>query len=162
MYKYKNTVSLLHLLGAIALLGGCRPACDYPYLPRLQQYLAEVHRYQIPEEEVILYITPLDGCAYCVEQNLRVLIRSTSKFLVPVLIDRSYNPNYTELARQVRAKYPQVLEDPGVKIRNYQTGYLNPLLVHLKKGRCVYYMEITDADITAAEKYLMQARPPTG
>lgn len=137
------------------MLTACRKECAYPYMAGLKRYLSEIHDYRLSDVgEVIFYVTPLDGCDYCVRENLLVLIRNNNKKVVPVLIDKSYNQQFTTLANEVTESYKVVLSDPANRIQRYQTGYLNPILLHIRNGRCVFYMEIPDTEIPKAEKYL--------
>ena len=146
---------LISILTALILVVSCKRQCHYPYLDGLKSYLHEVHQYDLPPKgDFIFYITPLDGCDYCVRHNLLVLSRSANKRLIPVLIDKNYNPDYMAMVKKIKSRYPLVLEDPSAAIQHFQTGYLEPVLVHVKNGRCLFYMEIKDSDIPTAEKYL--------
>jgi len=146
---------LIIILCSFGMLLSCSNDTSYPYTNGLSLYLEEVHHF-LPDakDEVIYYITPLDGCDYCVEQNLLVLARNTNEAVIPILIDYSYNKDYLKIAQKVKENHKTYFEDLDSKIKNYQTGYINPVLIHFKNGKCLNYMEIQDGDISTAEKYL--------
>lgn len=148
-------VRILSLL--IIFLSACSYShkVKYEYLDGLRSYLLYEHQISVDTvENTIFYITPLDGCDYCVRQNLLLLQRTSNKSIFPILVDKTTNEETLQLFDNLIEKYPHLRVDKKGKVLIYETGYFKPILVHIKKGVVVEYFYIEDQVIPIVEKYL--------
>lgn len=154
LYILKHTPLIISLL----LLLNCTSSNNrYYYIEGFERYLNDIHQKEnFGENNVIYYITPIsDNCDSCIESNLILLNNlNTELNLTPILVGKNQDKNYSKVIDEVVNKYPEILFDSNSKIFSYQTGFGKPLLIHVKNGRCIYFMEITDFKLDEAKSYL--------
>ncbi len=104
----------------------------------------------------IYYLVPItNNCDMCVYLNLNFFffIEKTND-IIPVLIGSEKETDYSREINVIKRKYKLVLNDKKSEVLNYETGFLKPVLYHIKNGRCKKYFEITDFKIKTVKQYL--------
>lgn len=105
----------------------------------------------------ILYITPLDGCEYCVEQNLYNIAKNSSSDFSVLFIGKPMNQEIESIYHNVIEQFNgEIFYDKKNRINYYDTGYGKPLLVHFKEGKLVYSLIIQDDLIQKASDYIKE------
>jgi hypothetical protein len=129
---------------------------EYEYEEGLLFYLEEettINPNSLKDD--ILYITPLDGCEYCVEQNLYNIAKNSKSNFSVLFIGEPMNQEIESIYNNVINEFNgKTFHDKKNRINYYDTGYGKPLLVHFKDGELIYGLIIQDDLIPEASNYI--------
>jgi hypothetical protein len=151
-------IIIVSLLVVFLTLTCCQKEITYKYLPGLEMYMQDVHRTVISNtEETIYYFIPVSDCNTCQSTflNLEVLNSLIIKKpkVVVILTGLATGEAYEKAVGLLKSKY-EVLTDPKDAVNAYQTGISKPLLIHMKSGKVLYYLTVTDDKVYKARQYL--------
>lgn len=163
MKSMKTLTTFIFLILSISLLGlltNCNASkkCEYTYWDDLSNYFKNEHHIDlISLDNTILYITPIsDNCDNCIAINFDMLERlPQKKDFIPVLIGKTTEQNI-ERVNGIIKKSNLYFQDLNLEIFSYQTGFGKPLLVHIKDGNCLFFMEVKDQQIDEAYNYILK------
>lgn len=143
----------------LTYLSSCAPTnSKYEYEEGLLFYLTEETEIN-PNllDDKILYITPLDGCEYCVEQNLYNIAKNKGTDFSVLFIGEPMNQEIETIYNNVVKEFNgEIFHDKKNRINYYDTGYGKPLLVHYKSGELKYSLIIQDDLIPEAADYIKE------
>lgn len=145
-------------ISSLFFLNSCEPSksCEYPYFKDLSLYFKNEHQLNISLlNNAILYITPIsDNCDNCIAINLSMLENiSKNNVLTPVFIGEINEKDFEKL-NSITTNMSSHYFDKSLEIYKYQTGFGKPLLIHIVKGKCVYFMEVKDDKVEDAFEYI--------
>ena len=148
-------------INSLFLLTSCElsKSCEYPYYKDLGFYFKSEHNLDINHlDNAILYITPIsDNCDNCIAINLSMLesLRlPKNDILIPVFIGKKNEKDFEKL-NSITTNTSSHYFDKSLEIYKYQTGFGKPLLIHIVKGKCVYFMEVKDDKVEDAFEYII-------
>ncbi len=130
--------------------------CSYNHLGGLDAYLSEVHSLELKEiENTILYLTPIsNNCENCIKINLDMLQGIENEKLTPILIGFDKSHQYEKQIQKIKHTLSTTLFDKDEKVYSFRTGFSKPILVHIVKGNCSYFLEVNDFVLEEAEEYI--------
>ena len=146
-------------ISSIFFLISCESSkiCEYHYYKDLGFYLKNEHNLDINHlDNAILYITPIsNNCDNCISINLSMLESlPKNNILIPVFIG-VLNENNLDKLNSITTKTALYYFDESIEIYGYQTGFGKPLLIHIVKGKCVYFMEVKDDKVEDVFEYII-------
>lgn len=150
--------NLIYIFLIVCISGCSNSNSRYEYEEGLLFYLIEetnINPNALKDD--ILYITPLDGCEYCVEQNLYNIAKNSNSHFTVLFIGEPMNQEietiYNNIIKEFNGK---TFHDKKNRINYYDTGYGKPILVHFKDGELVYSLIIQDDLIPEAADYIKE------
>jgi len=151
-----NILNFMLLILMISTFGCTKD--KYAYFKGFSQYMMEEHKVELSKiDDSIFYILPLSDCSTCQSTllNLELLnsINTEKDNIALVLVGTTNISTYQNLIKKITSTY-MVYKDPESSIFSYPTGLAKPMILHIKNGKVIYHMEITDFHIEDAGRYL--------
>jgi hypothetical protein len=118
--------------------------------------MQKIHKEDLTEinGDKIFYFLHLRSCEPCVDKNLSMLAEvSKHPNLKICLVGKIAVAQFEEKAKLVMEKHLPYL-DIDSEIYSFETGFSKPLLVHIKDGRCVTRIQVSDSEVDNAKKYI--------
>lgn len=128
----------------------------YKYLNGFGLYMKSVFNVNIynPETDIMFYAILVNGCEPCVFENTKMLNSIVSNNLVLILVgDLKESSGYESFVKYSN-KFT-TFNDKNYEIFSYETGISKPLLIHMKNGKCVKFLKVSDFDVDKAKEYII-------
>jgi hypothetical protein len=139
------------------MISACSSNVDYEYMKGFERYLSEVHEISLKDvNNSVYYLIPLNGCDYCALENMRAIISTQNKSVVPILVGFEISKDIEDLKKELLQDNRKVLFDEHSKVSKYETGFFKPIVVHVKDGKLEYYKYVTDDLISDVFNYLIK------
>jgi hypothetical protein len=129
------------------------------YFEGLDLYMQRVHHISIKDikGDKIFYFLGLRGCEPCIEKNLAMLSTiNENKHLIICLIGALELLQYEQNLNHVNKTHHPIL-DLKAEIFSYETGFAKLLLVHIKDGKCINIIQITDNEVDNTRMYILKS-----
>ncbi len=154
----KKIILLKVLLGLwISLVLVACTTKEYPYHKGVTNYLNTEHNIDIENcENQIFYFLPINECTSCQETTLNIeMLKKIKKYhnLTIVIIDLNDDSKFNSDIENVNNR---LLFDQKSSIYKYPTGVAKPLLLHIKKGKIIYSLQVDDPKLKTAKDYIQK------
>lgn len=150
--------TLKFLLINLLVVFSCSNMEKYTYYNGLSKYMIDNFNIDFNNvDDTIYYFLPINRCNTCEGTNLNLKALNSldsKKNVVVIIIGLEENSTYTQKIQNL--PFETVLFDNKGLVNKYQTGILKPLLIHVNKGNCIFYLEINDPKIGKAKQYLLE------
>lgn len=152
--------SMRYWVICLAFLLSCTSAESdiYPYINGFKDYMYFQHQVDISNTSDSKYVViGINGCEPCVLNMLEILCFMNSKEnIIPILVGVAQQKDIRTLKKKVESKYSRIIYDSEAMIAGYSTGYGYPIMVHIKNGKVVKYIDITGQSTEEFREYLEQ------